>query len=183
MATMTGRLPARNARSHTDAGSTEVPALSHHTFVPRGSTPLLDATGLIVARAQERTHERHLAGRPESIVLVTITDGHENASRGLSRDDIRKLVAAREAEGWVFVYLSAGLDTYDEARSNGYHGGAVQSWAPDSGGASLAFTSLGTAMSGHRGKLRRHEVAPAAAFFEAGKPAEQDRRRKRGDAR
>src|SRR3954468_23703297 len=38
-----------------------VRTLSQTTFVPRGATPLLDATGLLVARADERIAERKIA--------------------------------------------------------------------------------------------------------------------------
>jgi hypothetical protein len=153
--------------------------LSHATFIPRGSTPLLDATGLLVARADERIAERKAAGKqPETIIFVTITDGHENASREFTREDIRKLVAAREQQGWTFVFLSAGLDGYAEAGGMGYQVRAIQSWAPDAAGAGLAFKSLSSATSARRSSLRRHEVHDTDDFFGDAKPAEADRQRR-----
>jgi len=166
-----------------DVPIAEAPLLTRETFAPRGATPLLDATGLLVARAQERATERKLAGITEAVTIVTVTDGHENASVEFTRDDVRALVEKREQEGWVFVFLSAGLDAYDEAHGFGYAPGAVQSWAGDAGGADLAFTSLSSSMKDLRRKRRRNLAAPSSQFFESGKPAEQDRSRKRGDRR
>jgi hypothetical protein len=153
--------------------------LSQATFIPRGATPLLDATGLLIARADERIAERKVAGKqPETVIFVTITDGEENASREFTRDDIRKLVAAREQQGWTFVFLSAGLDGYADAGGMGYSQRATQTWAPDAPGAALAFSSLSSATKVRRSMLRRSEKHDADDFFGGRKPAEADRRRR-----
>jgi hypothetical protein len=153
--------------------------LSHATFIPRGSTPLLDATGLLIARSDERIAERNVASKaPEAIIFVTITDGHENASREFTREDIRKLVATREQQGWTFVFLSAGLDGYADAGGMGYRQRATQTWAPDAAGAGLAFASLSSATMARRSKLRRSEAHDADDFFGNDKPAEADRQRR-----
>lgn len=153
--------------------------LSQATFIPRGATPLLDATGLLVARADQRIAKRKVAARrPETIIFVTITDGHENASHEFSREAVRKLVAAREQQGWTFVFLSAGLDGYADAGGMGYDVRATQAWAPDSQGAAKAFQSLSTATSARRSKVRSGAPHDARDFFEGQKPAEDDRRRR-----
>lgn len=163
----------------------EVRSLRRHDLQPRGGTPLLDATAHLVARASARADERARAGRPEQVVVVTITDGQENASREFTREAVRRLVAAREEQGWTFVYLSAGLDAYDEATSFGYAPGSVQAWAPDAEGAALAFASLDVAVGTLRTRARAAApVDPHQVFAAAGgKPAEADRRAKRGDTR
>jgi hypothetical protein len=53
--------------------------LTHSTFVPRGGTRLLDATGQLIARASVRQQERQVLGKgPEAVTFITITDGEEN---------------------------------------------------------------------------------------------------------
>ena len=161
-----------------------VRSLRRHDFQPRGGTPLLDATAHLIARASARAEKRSRKGRPEQVVVVTITDGLENASREFTRDGVRSLVAAREEAGWTFVYLSAGLDAYDEATSFGYAPGSVQAWSPDAEGATLAFASLDAAVGTLRTRVRAAApVNPQQVFASVGKPAEADRRAKRGDAR
>ena len=56
----------------------EMCPLDRRTFVPRGGTPLLDATGALLARAATRQAQRASAGlAPEQVVFVSITDGHD----------------------------------------------------------------------------------------------------------
>jgi hypothetical protein len=141
-----------------------VPLLTEATFVPRGGTPLFDATGLIIARAQRRAERRAKAGkRAEDIMVVTITDGEENSSRQLTGAD------------WTFVYLSAAIDAYADATAIGYDTRSVQAFAPSAAGASAAFGSLAAATVNRRRKIRAAAPYVAADFFEGHKPAEATR--------
>lgn len=153
--------------------------LTEATFVPRGGTPLLDATGQLIARATVRQQERAVLGRrPEVITFITITDGEENQSRDYSRLEITKLVKAKEADGWTFAFLGAGLDAYAEAGGMGYDERSIQAFAPDGTGAAAAFGSVSSAMLARRGKLRRGEGYAVGDFYEGDKGAEADRRRR-----
>lgn len=159
-----------------------VAALNGSTFQPRGSTPLLDATGALITHASKRVAARKEAGEaPEEILFVTFTDGFENASRRFHREDITRLVAQKEAEGWTFVFLGADPSTYGEAGAVGYDARAVQAFAPDGTGARLAFADLSTSATRHRGRARRGETWDKKDFFEGDKGAEDDRRRRYGD--
>ena len=160
----------------------EVVALDHHAFQPRGGTPLLDSTGRLIGKAAGRAATLAAAGDPaEQVLFVTITDGEENQSHEFSRQQIVDLVSAKEEAGWTFVFLGAGLDAYHEAGSLGYAPGSVQSWAPDGTGAALAFSSLSRKTSDYRAKLRLAEAIESGDFFEGDKPAEADRRQRRGE--
>ena len=46
--------------------------------------------------------------QPDTFV-VTITDGHENASNEFDRDALTQLIRQREADGWEFQFLAADL--------------------------------------------------------------------------
>lgn len=158
---------------------TEMTPLDATTFVPRGATPLLDATGILLGRATSREAARASAGLSgEQVVVVSITDGHENSSSEFSLSAVRRLVEERTAGGWQFVFLGAALDVYGEAGGMGYRHGSTQSFAPDGTGARAAFASLSTGTSELRGKVRRGARASEEDFF-ADKPAEADRRRRR----
>lgn len=157
--------------------------LAWHDFQPRGGTPLLDATGLLIGKARLRTNLRAAEGHPEDVVVVTVTDGQENSSREMTRERLRALVAERESAGWTFVYLSAGLDAYADAQAYGYAEGSIQSFAPDAEGAGLAFASLDVAIGTLRHRKRAGAPVPAGEVWQGDKPAEADRRAKRGDTR
>ena len=158
----------------------QVKPLTRARFQPRGGTPVLDAPAHLVARARAQGRDGPVDA---NVVVVTITDGLENASREFTRADIREMIGEREAAGWTFVYLSAGLDAYDDATSFGYAPGSVQAWAPDAEGATLAFSSLNVAVGGLRSKVRAAAPVDRHEVFGGHKPAEVDRRRKRGDGR
>jgi Mg-chelatase subunit ChlD len=58
----------------------QVKPLTRARFQPRGGTPLLDATAHLVARARAKVGDGPVDA---NVVVVTITDGLENASRGV----------------------------------------------------------------------------------------------------
>ncbi len=159
---------------------TKAPLLVDQDFVPRGTTPLLDATHAVIERAKRRERRRSPAGkRAESVVIVTITDGAENASRHATRQQVLDAVRAQEALGWTFVFLGAGLDAYAEAGGIGYDARSVQQFAPDGQGAAHAFQSLSKGIASRRQKLRDDVAFLASDFFEGDKPAEVDERIRR----
>lgn len=151
-----------------------VPPLTSDTFVPRGGTPLLDATGRIIERAAQRVAKREQAGKdPEEIVVVTVTDGHENASRASSKKDIRRMVKEKQARGWTFVFLSADLEAYGDAGQLGYDDRSVQQWQHDGDGSRTMFASVSRAAAAKRQMDRLGVVHDKADFFQGIKEAEE----------
>jgi hypothetical protein len=153
----------------------EITHLDSQTFVPRGGTPLLDATGLLIGRTMVDQSARLAAGlRAEDIIFVTITDGEENQSREFNLAQIRELIEKRTEEGWAFIYLSAGIDAYADAAQMGIHAGDTQQWKRDGKNARLAWSSTSDAISNMREKKRRMEETIRGTAFETGKHAEED---------
>jgi hypothetical protein len=155
----------------------ELVELSAETFIPRGGTPLLDATGLLIARARMNEELRVQNALPkEDIVFVTVTDGEENESSEYTLPQIKRLIQECEAKDWTFVFLSAAIDAYGDASGMGMKGGNIQAFSASADGADLAFSSLSANVS----KLRREKMAGTwkqdADFFEE-KIAEAERRK------
>ncbi|MFV0316197.1 MAG: VWA domain-containing protein [Microthrixaceae bacterium] len=159
----------------------EVLPLEHETFVPRGSTPLLDATGRLIARATARQHQHAALGHEEEIVFVSITDGHENASQELTLPAVRKMIDERTEAGWTFVFLSAALDVYGEATSLGYDPRSAQSFTADAEGVHLAMDSLSRSVGEFRQDVLEGRTFDKGDFFRDDKAAEEDRRRRGSD--
>lgn len=135
-------------------------------FRPRGGTPLLDATARLIERARQEANIRAANGLPkEDIVFVSITDGEENQSRETTLEQVRKLIAACEAEGWTFVFLSASLEAYHEAGTMGIAPGARMSFSYDSAGTHLAMSELSASVSRFREKRRNGEWMEQGDFF------------------
>ena len=88
----------------------EVAKLTRETYVPRASTPLLDAIGHVVTEtdgAKLRADEK--------VALVIVTDGLENASKEYKKDTVRKLLEGRQKDkGWLVTFLGADIDAFAE---------------------------------------------------------------------
>jgi hypothetical protein len=89
--------------------------LSRANYVPRASTPLLDAIGHVVAdidQAKLRDGEK--------VALVILTDGFENASKEHTKETIRALLTDRQDnKGWLVTFLAADIDAFAEAGAIG----------------------------------------------------------------
>jgi hypothetical protein len=153
----------------------EITDLTPATFIPRGSTPLLDATGLLIGRARVEAAAREATGlQKEDILFISITDGEENESSEYTLAQIKKLVKECEKSGWTFVFLSAALDAYGDAERIGLKQGNIQAFDGTAQGTHLAFQSLAMKTSNYRNKKRQF-LAADDDFFGSDKPAEDDR--------
>lgn len=100
-----------------DANPAEVALLTRENYGPNGSTALLDAIGMTVSLIKEN-NQLALLSAENTVVVVIITDGYENASRLFKLQRIREMITALEASGqWTFSYLGATLDAVDVADS------------------------------------------------------------------
>jgi len=154
----------------------EIVDLTPETFIPRGGTPLFDATGLLIGRARVEAAAREATGlQKEDILFISVTDGEENQSSEYSLSQIKKLVKECEKSGWTFVFLSAALDAYGDAERIGVKHGNIQAFDGTAQGTHLAFYSLAMKTSEFRNKKRMFEAAENDDFFGSDKPAEDDR--------
>ena len=98
-------------------------------YVITGMTPLYDALGAVITKCDERIAKRAAKGKnPESQVVVVFTDGGENASRKYTRETIFDLIAERKAQGWVFVFLGANQDAFEEGGQVGFEVGNTRNF-------------------------------------------------------
>lgn len=92
------------------AGTTpqETPRLDTVNYRPTdGQTALLDA---IAQMFDDFAQKVPSLGEGDKVLGVIATDGSDNASMRYSPDDISKMVAERESEGWTLVHMAAGVD-------------------------------------------------------------------------
>ncbi len=94
----------------------DVPELTQATFVPRGSTALLDAQGRTIVTLGEELSKLSEDQRPSKVIVVTLTDGQENASREYKLEQIAAMIKEqREVYNWDFVFLGANQDAVKTA--------------------------------------------------------------------
>ena len=106
-------------------------------YRPRGQTPLIDA-----ACATIRAIEQSLEGRRANVVLAIQTDGKENASTENKWADLRSLVSEKEAEGWQFIFMGAGIDAYSESAQMGISPEKTLSYGKDARGTRESFAAM-----------------------------------------
>lgn len=128
----------------------QVPPLSAERYVPRASTPLLDALGRGITDLDATLTAMPISQRPGQVVVVVVTDGLENASREFSHAQVRAMIAAHEAQGWQFVFLSADLAALDEAERIGFGPSHSMAFDPDRQGAESMWESVSDSTSDYR---------------------------------
>jgi len=97
------------------APPTEAYLMNRENYVPSGSTALLDAIGKSIALIDEQkaAAEKEM---PTTVVMVILTDGHENCSKYYSHPEVQQMIQCRQETGsWTFSYLGATLDAVDVA--------------------------------------------------------------------
>lgn len=89
----------------------EVVPLDHETYLPRGSTALLDAIGRTIDELGARLSRLPENERPGKVIVGILTDGLENASvRETWRKVSRRIRHQTERYGWEFLFLGANQD-------------------------------------------------------------------------
>ncbi len=82
-----------------------------NNYHPAGQTALLDAIGQTIKQI-----EQQVTSLKDSVVIIILTDGYENASQIFTLQQIRELISQKEASGrWTFSYLGATLDAVEMA--------------------------------------------------------------------
>jgi len=88
-----------------------VPQLDVRTFVPRGSTALLDAVARTIDELGLRLAAMPEAERPGRVIVAILTDGLENASRVHTWQDVsRRIQHQKDCYQWEFLFLGANQD-------------------------------------------------------------------------
>jgi hypothetical protein len=129
----------------------EVPELTRETFVPRATTPLLDAIGRGINDLEKSLADITEDERPSRVVMVVITDGQENASREFRKDQIEKMIKEKQEKAtWQFVFLSADLNAIGDALASGVRAASTLAHDKDSHGVGAAWASLSRRVSDYR---------------------------------
>lgn len=123
----------------------KVPVLTECNYIPHGSTALYDAIG--EAFKSVRGTKKKPYGK-ENVIFITHTDGEENASRIMSKQQIVAEIKKREEAGnWTNVYMGADQDAWSISRDLGYTQGNTMSYASVETGGSYYLLSRATTTS------------------------------------
>lgn len=105
-------------RVHDGADIQSIPRLDRTTYVPRGTTALLDAIGRTIDQLGARLAATPEADRPAKVIVAIFTDGLENASTDYSGTKIAEMIRhQQELYSWEFLFLAANQDAIASARA------------------------------------------------------------------
>lgn len=134
---------------HFGADIHQVEPLDESSYVPRGSTALLDAirTTLETTRSRIRMELTAMVRKGEEtplvkVVVVILTDGEENASRYATRDEVFRMINDSRRNGWEFLFLAANQDAIRGGASIGIDQGHSIGFRADQASTHDAFNSI-----------------------------------------
>ncbi len=121
----------------------KVKPLTLETYMPGGSTALLDAIGNTITDTLGNKKRKS-----DKTICAILTDGHENSSSEYTVDAVRALIeSCQEKSKWTFFFLGADPDAYDEAVSLGIKRDFIAAYSPTSEGTRQAYAAVGTMTS------------------------------------
>jgi len=130
------------------------------TLEPRGYTALTDAIARTIDETGRRLAAMREEDRPSQVVLMIITDGHENASTEFKRQDvIDRITHQRGKYNWTISYLGTNQDAMETAKTFGIHDNAI-TYQNTSAGAYAMFNTISDDMSRSRESLERGVYSP-----------------------
>lgn len=121
----------------------DVPRLTMETFVPRGSTALVDAVCRTIDETGKRLEATTEGDRPFKVLIVVMTDGHENSSKVFGRHQLNERIShQRDKYGWQFVFLGANQDSVVEATKYGIAAGNAMTYQANAAGVIKTFGAV-----------------------------------------
>jgi hypothetical protein len=138
----------------------EVPPLD---LQPRGATALYDALGRLITDVGTELAALSENERPGTVLIVVVTDGHENSSREWTHDAVKAAIQRQESEySWEFIFLGANMDAVAIGEQLGIAPDRALTWDASPEGVSGAFAATTAYVS-----RRRAGSGPVEGFSEA----------------
>ena len=132
---------------------------------PRSMTALLDAIGKSVTDLGTKFAAMSEDERPGQVLVVVVTDGHENSSREFTSEQIKELVKNQTDKwNWNFTFLGANMDAVDVAGGYGFAAGSTMTYNTANVGQTVSALSAYTSRVRSRGSSEFTPEERAAAL-------------------
>ena len=137
----------KSVRIHDRVSLAQIEPMTAKEYTVGGMTALMDALGDTIRHISDI----HRYIRPEDVpaktVFVITTDGLENASRRYSSDEVKKLITAKQKEGWEFLFLGANIDAVETAARYGIDEDRAVTFKCDAAGTQLNYKTVSDAVA------------------------------------
>ena len=160
----------------------EVVELDTSTFVPRGSTALLDAIGRTIDELGAKLAATPEAERPGQVIVAILTDGMENASHRYTWRDVSKRIRHQtEKYQWKFLFLGANQDALATAAKMSIVNADASNFAMDANSVGAVNEALNRKMKAIR--RMKQGLVDEASLRDAEAPMESLREEEEGKER
>ncbi len=129
----------------------EVVPLDEETYVPRGSTALLDAIGRTIKELGTRLAALPESDRPAQVIVAILTDGEENSSHNYTWHQLAAAIKRQTEEyRWTFLFLGANQDAIATAAQMNIAAANAASYVQDGPGLRASSRTFARKMSALR---------------------------------
>lgn len=130
-----------------------VSSITKKEYFARGTTALLDAMGKTIVDIGEKLRDTPEEERPSKVIFITITDGHENASKEFTYKKIKEMISNQQSKySWEFIFLGANIDAVKEAENLGIKASRAANYIADEKGTGIVYSSLAENVVSFRSK-------------------------------
>lgn len=121
---------------------------------PRGMTALHDAIVHSIIEFGRALSQIPEEDRPGTVLVVIVTDGHENASKASTISDVKAIITQQQdVYGWEFLFLGANQDALATGQSFGLRDGSSMTYTATRGGTMDASNLIGTTITSARTRI------------------------------
>lgn len=136
---------------HDHINIQEVKPMTHADYMAYGATALLDAVGSTIDSIGERLANTPEEERPEKVIFVITTDGHENDSREYTKEKVKEMIEHQQNKySWVFMFLGANMDAVAEASTYGISSNFAATYTASDIGTTCLYSCTSDAISNLR---------------------------------
>jgi hypothetical protein len=138
--------------------------LTLETYVPRGSTALLDAIGRTIDDLGAELAATPAADRPSKVIIAILTDGEENASERYSMAEVNQRITHQAKKySWEFLFLGANQDAIATAAQLGIHAHQAATFVADKADLAAANDAFAKKVSASRRHSFKCVLGPGEA--------------------
>jgi hypothetical protein len=126
---------------------------------PRGMTALYDSLGRLITDVGAQLATTPEAERPGKVIVLVMTDGHENSSREWTHEAVSKAIKRQERDySWEFIFLGANMDAVAIGQQLGFAADRSMTYATTSEGVSSSWDTNSKLVSKMRSAQARQRV-------------------------
>jgi uncharacterized protein YegL len=130
---------------------TSVSELDATTYCAEGGTALLDAMGTTIDFVGTKLASLDENQRPDKVIFLIITDGHENSSHRYSAAKIKNMVEhQKDKYSWEFVFMGANIDAITTGANLGIDARNTLNYSATSIGTRSLYSAVSASMNNYR---------------------------------